>query len=65
MPKRTRREEEVLAALCRQLSNKEIASALGLSPATVHAHLNRIFKKMNVPNRTAAKQIFSKFLSWG
>jgi DNA-binding NarL/FixJ family response regulator len=59
------REEEVLAALCRQLSNKEIASALRLSPATVHAHLNRIFKKMNVANRTAAIQKCSKHLGGG
>jgi DNA-binding NarL/FixJ family response regulator len=61
----TRREEEVVAALCRKLSNKEIACELGLSAATVHAHLDRIFKKLNVHNRAEAMQKFSQHLSGG
>ena len=58
----SRREEEIMAALCRNSSNKEIACALGLSSATVHAHLSHIFKKLNVHDRTAATQKFSKHL---
>jgi DNA-binding NarL/FixJ family response regulator len=61
----TRREEEVVTALSRRLSNKEIACELGLSPATVHAHLDRIFKKLNVHTRAEAMQKFSKYLSGG
>jgi DNA-binding NarL/FixJ family response regulator len=61
----SRREEEIMAALCRKLSNKDIASELGLSPATVHAHLDRIFKKLNVHNRAEAMQKFSKHISGG
>ena len=58
----SRREEEIMDALCRNSSNKEIACALGLSSATVHAHLSHIFKKLNVHDRTAATQKFSKHL---
>ena len=58
----SRREEEIMAALCRNFTDKEIASALGLSSATVHAHLSHIFKKLNVHDRTAATQKFSKHL---
>ncbi len=61
----SRREEEIMTALCRQLSNKEIANTLGLSSATVHVHLDRIFKKLNVHNRTAAMQKFSNHLLGG
>lgn len=35
-------------------SNKEIAVVLGIEPKTVAKHLERIFKKLGVENRTAA-----------
>lgn len=56
------REAEILSALCRQLTNKEIARALGLAAATVHAHLARIFKKLDVHDRQAATKKFSQHL---
>ena len=48
----TSREQEIIEGICQGLSNKEIAQSLALSPHTVKAHLNRIFKKFNVTNRS-------------
>ena len=48
----TSREQEVIACICQGLSNKEIARRLTLSPHTVRAHLNTIFKKLNVTSRS-------------
>ncbi|WP_309572681.1 LuxR C-terminal-related transcriptional regulator [Deinococcus sp.] len=50
----TRREAEVLTLLASGLSDKRIASELGMSPRTVNSHLTRIFSKLNVGSRTAA-----------
>lgn len=48
------REQEVLRALARGHRNKEIASQLGVSVGTVKTHLRHIFRKLRVPDRTAA-----------
>lgn len=48
------REIEVLTHASRGASNKEIAGALAVSEATVKSHLVRIFRKLGVPDRTAA-----------
>jgi DNA-binding NarL/FixJ family response regulator len=50
----TSREQEIMACVCRRLSNKEIAEFLGISAATVHAHLSKIFKKLNAHSRAEA-----------
>jgi DNA-binding NarL/FixJ family response regulator len=50
----TRRETEVLDILRTGASDKEIASALGISRSTASKHVENILKKMKVPNRTAA-----------
>jgi DNA-binding NarL/FixJ family response regulator len=47
----TLREKEVIDFVCQGCSNNEIADALHLSKHTVKAHLNRIFKKLNVTGR--------------
>ncbi len=47
----TGREQEIIDAVCQGLSNKEIAEQFCLSPHTVKAHLNRIFRKLNVRSR--------------
>ncbi len=46
------REKEIIDSVCQGSSNKEIAQQFGLSPHTVKAHLNRIFRKLNVRSRS-------------
>jgi DNA-binding NarL/FixJ family response regulator len=48
----TSREKEIIEFVCQGLSNREIARRLALSEHTVKTHLNTIFKKFNVINRS-------------
>jgi DNA-binding NarL/FixJ family response regulator len=48
------RELEVLAAVARGLSNAEIGKALFIGEATVKTHLQRLFVKLDVDDRTHA-----------
>jgi DNA-binding NarL/FixJ family response regulator len=50
----TPRQEDVLVGIARGLPNKEIASELGMSPATVRIHVTAILKTLGVENRTQA-----------
>lgn len=50
----TEREMEVLLALSKGLTNKAIATQLGISDRTVQGHIAHIFNKMGVSNRTEA-----------
>lgn len=50
----TPRELEVLAAVARGSSNRQIARELVLTEATVKTHLGNVFHKFGVTNRTAA-----------
>lgn len=50
----TPREREVLDALADGGTNKEIAIALGISPGTVKAHVERLIGKLGVRDRTQA-----------
>lgn len=51
VPSPSDREREVLALICRGLSNKEIADKLGFSEPAVKAALQRMFRKFGVCNR--------------
>jgi DNA-binding response OmpR family regulator/DNA-binding CsgD family transcriptional regulator len=50
----TSRESEVLLWLSRGKSNREIGAILTISPRTVNKHLEQIFVKLGVENRSAA-----------
>lgn len=50
----TERELQVLTALRRGASNRDIAQALSISAFTVQVHLRNIFGKFHVSNRTEA-----------
>lgn len=50
----TAKEKEVLELVSQGLSNKEIAEKLCVREVTVKTHLNSIFKKLKVANRTQA-----------
>ena len=51
MPELTRRERQVLERVCGGLSNKAIATDLGVSEQAVKAHVTRLFLKYRVENR--------------
>jgi len=50
----TAREREVLQLLSTGMANKAIAARLGISQATVKAHLTRIFRHIGAADRTQA-----------
>ena len=47
----TGREVEIVRLVAQRRSNKEIGTALGISPRTVSTHLSNIFVKLNVQSR--------------
>jgi len=60
--KLTQRESQVLFWISNGKSNRDIGEILGMSPRTVNKHLEQIFPKLGVENRTAAARIALKTL---
>ena len=58
----TNREAEVLLWLSRGKSSRDIGEILGLSPRTVTKHLEGIYAKLGVENRTAASVVATRHL---
>ena len=58
--KLTTREKEVLDHLAKGLINKELASALRLSVATVRTHVQNIYEKLQVNTRIEAVNMYLK-----
>ncbi len=50
----TDRELQILALLDKNLTNKEIARELVVTPGTVKVHTNNVYRKLSVNNRRAA-----------
>jgi DNA-binding NarL/FixJ family response regulator len=50
----TPREQQVLSLLRQGLANKQIARSLGISQATVKAHLTSVFQRIGVTDRVQA-----------
>jgi DNA-binding NarL/FixJ family response regulator len=50
----TTRERQILEHVAGGKENDAIALELGIAPATVAKHLEHIYRKLAVPNRTAA-----------
>jgi RNA polymerase sigma factor (sigma-70 family) len=46
------REQQITNLVCDGLSNKVIATRLGLSEGTVKVHLHRIYTKLRIGNRS-------------
>ena len=59
----TPRESEVLVWISRGKTNQEIAMILDFSPRTVNKHLEQIFRKLGVENRTTAAAVSLKYLN--
>jgi DNA-binding CsgD family transcriptional regulator len=57
----TAREAEVARLVAGGLSNGRIAVALGMSEATVKAHLTRVYAKLGVRSRTQLAVLMPKF----
>ena len=60
LPELTKRENEVLKMLALGKCNKEIAEQLQISVATTQNHLQNLYKKLSVRNRTEAAEKY-----WG
>jgi DNA-binding NarL/FixJ family response regulator len=56
----TSREWEVLALLTQALSTSEIAQRLMLSDSAVRVHISAVVRKLGVPDRAAAIDLFRK-----
>jgi DNA-binding NarL/FixJ family response regulator len=54
MPPLTERELEVIRALARGKSDRQIANALGISEKTVRNHTSNIYRKLHIFDRTQA-----------
>ncbi len=50
------RENDVLRMLAEGLTDREIATALIISPRTVETHVSNILRKLSVRNRAEAAQ---------
>ena len=50
----TERERHILRLLDKDLTNKEIARELVVTPGTVKVHTNNLYRKLSVNNRRAA-----------
>ena len=59
-PSISKREREVLIQLLGGKTNREISHELGISEKTVKNHLWKIYRKLDVENRT---QLFNRLIS--
>ncbi|MGH1462386.1 MAG: response regulator [Neptuniibacter sp.] len=59
----TERESEVLYWIANGKTNREIAEILDMSPRTVNKHLEQLFPKLGVENRTAAAGVALRLLA--
>jgi len=59
----TERESEVIFWIAHGKTNREVAEILSMSPRTVNKHLEQIFNKLEVDNRTSAAALALKALA--
>ena len=59
----TAREAEVLLWIAQGKSNRDIGAILACSPRTVNKHLEQIYQKLQVENRTAAAMLVLRILT--
>ena len=54
LPELTDRQNQVLKLIAGGLTNREIASNLAISEATVENHIHHIYEKLGISNRATA-----------
>ena len=54
----SRRETDMLSALSRGMTNREMSKELGISPNTVKFHLSNLYDKLAVKSRAQAIAFF-------
>jgi len=59
----TERETEVLYWIAQGKANRDIAQILNMSPRTVNKHLEQIYRKLDVDNRTSAATVYLQHLN--
>lgn len=59
----TEREAEVLLWIAKGKTNREIGQILSLSPRTINKHLEQVFRKLGVENRTSAAAMALRVLN--
>jgi DNA-binding NarL/FixJ family response regulator len=59
----SRREQEIVRHTASGLSNQEVADKLGISEATVKAHLTHVFVKLGVRDRAQLSALYHRRLS--
>lgn len=59
----SRRQKEVLKLLANGGTNKQISRQLNISAGTVKVHLESIFHRLQVNNRTQAAMLYFKYMS--
>ena len=59
----TSREAEVLLWISRGKANRDIGEILNISPRTVNKHLEQVFVKLGVENRSAAAAVAVRTLT--
>jgi DNA-binding CsgD family transcriptional regulator len=53
----TKRQQQVFELILQNKSNKEISKELFIELSTLKTHINKIYKTLNIKNRTEAKNI--------
>ena len=61
----TKTERLVLSRVSQGMTNKEVASGLGVSALTIRSHLHAVYEKLSVRTRTEAARLFLEGQGFG
>lgn len=56
----TKQEKKIVEQIIADKTNKEIATALFISPSTVKTHINNLYRKLDVKSREEVKTLFQR-----
>jgi DNA-binding CsgD family transcriptional regulator len=59
------REQQIAEMIVRGMSDSEVATSLGISPHTVHTHIERLYRKVNANSRAGLiLRVFACYVSF-